>query len=220
MLRDFGTEVPIRMSTDSSATMGICGRQGLGKLRHVDTRSLWVQQRVRDGSLELRKVRGEVNPADLFTKHLTSGDRVKSLLSLLGSRFAGGRAVEAPELRKTEGQGQKGLLACEMVYAVQGDTVEQDGYRYPAVEVDGVAVAEAYLHDERYLPHLIQGDLNELFPRALAAPELPEQEELPDALEKRGEALGRGDAAESALSTRAPHCRKGRVLQPAHSDEE
>ena len=214
LLHDLGIEVPIRIWTDSSATMGICGRQGLGKLRHVDTRSLWVQQRVRDGSLELRKVRGEVNPADLFTKHLSSEDRVTSLLNLLGSRYTGGRAVEAPKLRRTEEEG-KGLLACEMVYAVVGKTVVQEGYVYPAVEVDGVYVAEAYLHDERSLPHLIAGDINELFPKALAAPALPEQAEQEDWLETRGAALGKGLGTESALN-----CCAGRLSPAAHSEEE
>ena len=64
LLRDLDVKVPVRVWTDSTAFMGICGRQGLGKLRHIDTRSLWVQQKVRSGAVELRKVRGEVNPAD------------------------------------------------------------------------------------------------------------------------------------------------------------
>ena len=49
LMEDLGVGLPIRVWTDSSATMGICSRSGLGKLRHVDTRSLWVQQRVRGG---------------------------------------------------------------------------------------------------------------------------------------------------------------------------
>ena len=218
LLRDLDIGVPIRVWTDSSATMGICGRQGLGKLRHVDTRSLWVQQRVRDGSLELRKVRGEVNPADLFTKHLSSPDRVNSLLNLLGSRYAGGRAVEAPELRRTGLEGSKGLLACEMVYEVKGDTIEQDGFVYPAAVVDGERVPEAYLHDERQLPHLVEGNLAELFPRAVAAPALLEQEELEDPLEARGAALGRGEAPERACFS--ANCCRGRLSPAAHSEEE
>ena len=63
--RDVGLTLPVRVWADSTATIGICGRQGLGKLRHVDTQCLWIQQRVRDGSVELRKVRGDANPADL-----------------------------------------------------------------------------------------------------------------------------------------------------------
>ena len=48
LLRDVGLNMPIRVWTDSSATIGICGRQELVKLRHVDTQCLWIQQRVRD----------------------------------------------------------------------------------------------------------------------------------------------------------------------------
>ena len=116
LLRDLDVNVPVRIWTDSTASMGICGRQGLGKLRHIDTRSLWVQQKVRSGAVELRKVRGEVNPADLFTKHLSSAERVESLLTLLGCRYADGRAGAAPKLRQEEGGGRNGsILACEMV---------------------------------------------------------------------------------------------------------
>ena len=42
-----------RVWTDSSAAIGICKRQGLGKLRHLDTQMLWVQQRVRHNDLDL-----------------------------------------------------------------------------------------------------------------------------------------------------------------------
>ena len=61
LLDDLGLSLTVCICTDSSVIMGICSRQGLGKLRHVDTRTLWVQQRFRDGSLEVRKVRGEVS---------------------------------------------------------------------------------------------------------------------------------------------------------------
>ena len=47
ILRDLGYVVPVRVWTDSSAAMGICQRQGLGKLRHVETHTLWVQEKVR-----------------------------------------------------------------------------------------------------------------------------------------------------------------------------
>ena len=52
LLSDLGVSLPIRLWTDSSAAIGICQRQGLGKLRHIDTQCPWVQQRVRDGSIE------------------------------------------------------------------------------------------------------------------------------------------------------------------------
>ena len=80
LLEDLGWKVDLRVWTDSTATIGICGRAGLGKLRHIDTRALWIQQRVKDASVELRKIKGEVNPADLFTKHLPSKQKIVDLL--------------------------------------------------------------------------------------------------------------------------------------------
>ena len=47
LLLDLGVEVPLRVWTDSSAAIGICSRQGLGKFRHLDTQTLWIQQAVR-----------------------------------------------------------------------------------------------------------------------------------------------------------------------------
>jgi len=101
LLKDLGQELPVRVWTDSSAAIGICSRQGLGKVRHLDTHTLWVQQAVRAGRIDLRKVNGEVNPADLFTKHSLSRERLIKLVSLFDCDFRGGRAETAPQLRTT-----------------------------------------------------------------------------------------------------------------------
>ena len=85
LLHDLGVDVPLRVWTDSSAAIGICSRQGLGKLRHLDTHTLWVQQAVRTKMVELRKVDGEVNPADLLTKHSISRQRLADLIDLYGA---------------------------------------------------------------------------------------------------------------------------------------
>ena len=87
LLRDFGVESSLRVWTDSSAAIGICNRQGLGELRHLDTHSFWIQQAVRLGRMDLRKVAGEVNPADLFAKHSLSRQRLEQLVELHGCRY-------------------------------------------------------------------------------------------------------------------------------------
>ena len=99
LLRDLGIDVGLRVWTDSSAAIGICSRQGLGKLRHLDTHTLWVQQAVRSKRVDLRKVAGEVNPADLFTKHSLTRERLMGLTKLFGLEFRGGRAASAPQTR-------------------------------------------------------------------------------------------------------------------------
>ena len=58
LLEDLGIKVPLRVWTDSSAAIGICSRQGLGKMRHLDTHTLWIQQAVRSKRIDLRKVLG------------------------------------------------------------------------------------------------------------------------------------------------------------------
>ncbi len=99
LLRDLGVDVPLRVWTDSSAAIGICSRQGLGKLRHLDTQTLWVQQAVRTGRVDLRQIDGEENPADLLTKHSLTRARMLKLVDLFGCRYLGGRAETAPKLR-------------------------------------------------------------------------------------------------------------------------
>ena len=62
LYKDIGYDLPLRLSTDSSAAVGICSRQGLGKLRHLECTSLWIQQRIRHGELEALKIAGSSTP--------------------------------------------------------------------------------------------------------------------------------------------------------------
>ena len=42
LLLDLGVRLYLNIWTDSIATQGICGRQGLGKIRHLDVQDLWI----------------------------------------------------------------------------------------------------------------------------------------------------------------------------------
>ncbi len=64
----------VHIGTDSSAAKSFVSRRGLGKMRHLEIRDLWLQKEVRDGKVEVSKVRGEENPADLMTKILNNKD--------------------------------------------------------------------------------------------------------------------------------------------------
>ena len=74
MHREMGLDIRIRVNTDASAAKGIASRRGLGKIRHVEVHQLWVQDKVAEGEIEVRKVEGKSNLADLLTKHCTSED--------------------------------------------------------------------------------------------------------------------------------------------------
>ncbi len=72
----------ITLYTDSSAARGIIHRAGLGKLRHLETGHVWLQSAVKAKKLQVRKVLGIENLADLMTKHLACPDMWKHLSKL------------------------------------------------------------------------------------------------------------------------------------------
>ena len=115
LMRDAGMLLPLRVWTDSSAAIGTAGRQGLGKLRHLECHSLWLQQRLRRKEFELRKVLGTDNPADLFTKHLESAKRLEHLLGMFSCSFVEGRAVTAPSLKKATAAAKRQVSASDAV---------------------------------------------------------------------------------------------------------
>ena len=53
---------------DSSAAIGVAQRMGLGKSRHLDTQSIWLQKAVRKRKIGLEKAPGTENLADVMTK--------------------------------------------------------------------------------------------------------------------------------------------------------
>ena len=59
----------LRLLTDSSAARGIVQRAGCGKVKHLDVKSLWLQEREANGDLETVKVRRFKNLSDLLTHH-------------------------------------------------------------------------------------------------------------------------------------------------------
>ena len=90
---------PSPLFADASAALGIAKRDGAGKLRHINVRSLWLQEKALRSELVYLKIRGEDTPADGLTKHVRqelaekyaastglrlSKDRGKSSLQMAG----------------------------------------------------------------------------------------------------------------------------------------
>ena len=64
-------EVGVNLFTDSSAAKAFASRRGVGKMRHMQVRWLWLQEEVRRGRVKVYKIKGTENPADLLTKYLS-----------------------------------------------------------------------------------------------------------------------------------------------------
>ena len=66
--KDLGFDIPVRIHGDACAAIGIARRRGLGQIRHLDYEDFLVQQEICHRCLELVKVLGIENPADILTK--------------------------------------------------------------------------------------------------------------------------------------------------------
>ncbi|CAK0894978.1 unnamed protein product, partial [Prorocentrum cordatum] len=72
--RDLGRELGVTVHTDSSSGRSFASRRGLGKMRHICTRYLWLQEQISGKTLKLLKIAGTANPADIMTKQLPVKD--------------------------------------------------------------------------------------------------------------------------------------------------
>ena len=94
MCKYLDMHMKIRLHSDATAAIGIARRRGLGKLRHLDVEDLWVQEKVRDKTVEIAKVLGTDNPADVFTKYVDSAALQKAL-KFMNLRSEAGRPKSA-----------------------------------------------------------------------------------------------------------------------------
>ena len=92
---DMGWDPQPRVFSDATAAIGISKRRGLGKIRHLHTCDLWVQEQTRTGRVLLEKVLGTENPADIFTKYVDHAIMSKALKAK-NCEYREGRAKPAP----------------------------------------------------------------------------------------------------------------------------
>ncbi len=79
------------MRVDFVAAKAMASRSGIGRVRHPEVKTLWVQAALREGRLVLKKVQGTENPANVLTKSLGFMDCEEVLLKV------GARPVTRPK---------------------------------------------------------------------------------------------------------------------------
>ena len=83
ILEEIGYEkIKLVLRTDSTAAKGIATRKGVGKVKRLSLKELWLQDYVRQNELKIVKEPTSTNWADLGTKSLT-GTRISELLSIM-----------------------------------------------------------------------------------------------------------------------------------------
>ncbi|CAE8633525.1 unnamed protein product, partial [Polarella glacialis] len=86
LLLELDEEVELTVHFDSSAARTMAQRQGLGSMKHVEVKYLWVQQILKMGKAKVKAVRTTENLADIGTKPLDAA-RLRYLSQLCGLQF-------------------------------------------------------------------------------------------------------------------------------------
>ena len=66
----FNTTVEMMVWSDSSSARQLCKKRGPGRVRHLDLRTLFVQDLVENKQLRVGPISGDCNPSDVLTKIL------------------------------------------------------------------------------------------------------------------------------------------------------
>ena len=88
----------MRVCTDSAAAKSFVSTRGLGRMRHIEVKLLWMQEAVRRGRLQICKVKGAANVADGLTKY----HQVGKLVELWQPHGVGMQREEGPASRLVE----------------------------------------------------------------------------------------------------------------------
>ena len=91
MAADMAKVVKPPVRVDATALKAIASRRGVGRVRHLHTPVLWIQEVVARRELTIAKVPGCENPADLGTKHLAQRE-MHECMRRAGCRIVGGRS--------------------------------------------------------------------------------------------------------------------------------
>ena len=106
---------PIHLAMDNSAARSFLCRVGVGRIRHISLRILWIQLKIEEGFMTVGKVGTKDNVSDLGTKRVTR-DRVEYLVylckvyNMADSQFVGSSFAERMEEQQVLRIGIKNLL--------------------------------------------------------------------------------------------------------------
>lgn len=81
ILNEVNVKTKPRIRSDSTAARGILHRRGVGRVRHLDIKDLWVQEKVQDGAMSIDKVATTANRGAIGTKPM-DGSKLSYLISI------------------------------------------------------------------------------------------------------------------------------------------
>ena len=83
LAKDWNLEYKFGVNMDATAAIGMAGRRGLGKVKHVHTVFLWIQERLQEYKAVVKKQHTSDMLADILTKFLPR-ETLEKLLKRMG----------------------------------------------------------------------------------------------------------------------------------------
>ena len=108
-----GIILPVVIFTDSTAAKAMATRQGVGRVKHIQVKMLWIQQLCQEKLVEIRKVSSAMNLADLMTKPVdaTTLRTLGALMGIYTNEVEKEYQVEQLDNKKTKAVKGRGLVA-------------------------------------------------------------------------------------------------------------
>ena len=69
LTQELNLKLGIKVHVDASAALGVAQRRKLGKLGHLQTGSLWMQEQELKNRMKLNDIHGSLNISDMLTKN-------------------------------------------------------------------------------------------------------------------------------------------------------
>ncbi|CAE8594547.1 unnamed protein product [Polarella glacialis] len=82
LLKEMRRDFPIKICADSSAAKASSERHGVQRMKHMQIRLMFLKSLVKEGIVQMQKVKTDENPADMLTKAL-SQEKLQRCLQLL-----------------------------------------------------------------------------------------------------------------------------------------
>ena len=74
MTAELGHTTKLCMRTDASAAVGVIRRQGAGRVKHLQIKQQWLQEKAHGDEIKFMKIPRAVNFSDLLTHHWNEKD--------------------------------------------------------------------------------------------------------------------------------------------------
>ena len=150
-----GDLVELKAFTDSSSARAIAARQGVGKIKHLATRMLWLQQAQKEGRLSVHSVPTSRNPADVATKPLAS-KRILLLMYYLRF-FNNGKRIGEEQHQEAK---SKELVRRVSKSITKSNNMMQMFHVILASALQHQSGAAAVFHDREEVPEGISSQMN------------------------------------------------------------